>query len=149
MTFARPDHISDLDTLPRMPAWITSARAETLEDVAFLSGAALNHLHLVVGREDVPQVLLQGAAGPAGGGGLRGACGPSRTGRGAARCSGVPAARRCARPAGEAFLSWQRAVERLVSVQALHRALPSLAPEQVATWLDAGQGGPSCGLRRC
>jgi len=41
MTFARPDHISDRDMLPRMPAWVTSARAETLEDVAFLSGAAL------------------------------------------------------------------------------------------------------------
>ena len=33
MTFARPDHISALDTLPRMPAWVTSARDETLEDV--------------------------------------------------------------------------------------------------------------------
>ena len=59
MTFARPDPISDLDTLPRMPAWVTSARAETLEDVAFLSGAALNHLHLVLEREEVPQALLR------------------------------------------------------------------------------------------
>ena len=59
MTFSRPDHTSDLDTLPRMPAWVTSARAETLEDVAFLSGAALNHLHLVLGREEVPKALLR------------------------------------------------------------------------------------------
>ena len=59
MTFARPDHISDLDTLPRLPTWVTSARAETLEDVAFLSGAALNHLHVVLGREEVPHALLR------------------------------------------------------------------------------------------
>ena len=47
MTCVQPDHISDIDTLPRMAARVTSARAETLEDVAFLSGAALSHLHLV------------------------------------------------------------------------------------------------------
>ena len=59
MTFARPEHSIDTDTLPRMPAWVTSARVETLEDVAFLSGAALSHLHLVLGREAVPQALLR------------------------------------------------------------------------------------------
>ena len=59
MMFARPDHSSDLDMLPRMPTWVTSARPETLEDVAFLSGAALGHLHVVLGREDVPQALLR------------------------------------------------------------------------------------------
>lgn len=59
MTFARPDHINALDTLPRMPAWVTSACAETLEDVAFLSGSALNHLHLVLAREEVPKALLR------------------------------------------------------------------------------------------
>ena len=59
MTYARLDHTSDLDTLPRMPAWVTSARAESLEDVAFLSGAALSHLHVVLEREEVPQALLR------------------------------------------------------------------------------------------
>lgn len=29
-----------------MPAWVTSVRAETLEDVAFMSGAALSNLHV-------------------------------------------------------------------------------------------------------
>ncbi len=46
-------------TLPPMPRWVTSTRSETLEDVAFLSGAALGHLHLVVARADVPQSLLR------------------------------------------------------------------------------------------
>ena len=59
MTFARPEHSIDTDTLPRMPAWVTSARPEAFEDVAFLSGAALNHLHLVLGREEVPKALLR------------------------------------------------------------------------------------------
>ena len=59
MTFARPDHIDDIDTLARMPAWVTSARAETLEDVAFLSGAALCQLHLVLAQDNVPHALLR------------------------------------------------------------------------------------------
>lgn len=45
-------------------------------------------------------------------------------------------------PAGEVWLSWQRAVERPVSVKALHRALPDVEAEQIATWIDAGQGRP-------
>lgn len=59
MTFARTDHISDFDTLPRMPPWVTSGRSEDLEDVAFLSGAALTHLHLVLGHAEVPQALVR------------------------------------------------------------------------------------------
>lgn len=55
MTYARgPFH-----TLPALPDWITSARPETPVDVAFLSGAALAHLHLVVSQEEVPQPLLR------------------------------------------------------------------------------------------
>ena len=42
-----------LDTLSRMPAWVTSALAETLEDVAFLSGAALVTQHFVVSGADL------------------------------------------------------------------------------------------------
>ncbi len=47
------------DTIPHMPRWVTSARSESGENVAFLSGAALSHLHLVVTRADVPQSLLR------------------------------------------------------------------------------------------
>ncbi|EAQ24836.1 DUF1403 family protein [Roseovarius sp. 217] len=142
MTFARPDHISDLDTIPRMPAWITSARAETLEDVAFLSGAALNHLHLVLGREEVPQALLRDrlalraaeacvvfSGRPERAGELRDAVHLLRPGD-------LPG------PAGETYLAWRRAVELPVSIKALGRALPSLGPRQVAVWLDAGKGAP-------
>ncbi|SMD14190.1 Protein of unknown function [Primorskyibacter flagellatus] len=59
MTYARTSLDDDPQTLPRMPSWVTSARAETPEDVAFLSGAALAHLHLVMADKDVPMVLLR------------------------------------------------------------------------------------------
>ncbi|MBC58820.1 MAG: hypothetical protein CL814_18055 [Confluentimicrobium sp.] len=142
MTFARPDHTSDLDTLPRMPVWVTSARAETLEDVAFLSGAALNHLHLVLGRAEVPQALLRDRLA------LRAAeacvAFSGRPERAAELRDAVHLLRPgdLPGPAGEICLAWGRAVERPVSVKALGRAFPTLAPGQIAAWLDAGQGAP-------
>jgi hypothetical protein len=45
-------HDSAAETLSHMPSWVTSARAQVLEDVAFLSGAALATLQLVLGRQD-------------------------------------------------------------------------------------------------
>jgi hypothetical protein len=142
MTFARPDPISDLDTLPRMPVWVTSARAEALEDVAFLSGTVLNHLHLVLGREEVPQALLRDRLA------LRAAvacmvfsgrperAGELRDGVHLLRPGDLPG------PAGETYLAWRRAAERPVSIKALGRTLAGLEPGQIATWLDAGQGAP-------
>src|SRR6056297_4031250 len=59
MTYQQSAIPDDPRSLPKLPSWVTSARAETLEDVAFLSGAALSHLHLVVGREEVPHALLR------------------------------------------------------------------------------------------
>ena len=142
MTFALPDHISDFDTLPRMPAWVTSMRAETLEDVAFLSGAALNHLHLVLSRVDLPHALLRDRLAL----------------RAAAACvafSGRPEREAELRdavhllrpgdlpgPAGETYLAWRRAVERPVSIKALGRAFPAFEPGQIAAWIDAGKGAP-------
>ena len=59
MTFAPPNLTGTLEPQPGMPAWIRGARLETLEDAAFSSGAVLSHLHLVLGREAVPQALLR------------------------------------------------------------------------------------------
>ncbi len=59
MDFSRALGIDHSETIPTMPSWITAETAETLEDMAFLSGAVLNHLHLLMGREEVPQALLQ------------------------------------------------------------------------------------------
>lgn len=142
MTFARPDHISDLDMLPRMLAWVTSARAETLEDVAFLSGATLNHLHLVLGHEEVPHALLRDRLA------LRAATAcvgfSGRPEREAELRDAVHLLRPgdLPGPAGETCLAWRRAVERPVSVKALGRAFPTFERGQIATWLDAGKGAP-------
>lgn len=142
MTFARPDHTTDPDTLPRMPVWVTSARGETIEDVSFLSGAALNHLHVVLANEVVPQALLRErlalraaeacvafSGRPERAGALRDALHLLRPGD-------LPG------PAGETCLAWRRAAERPVSVKALGRALPTFEPGQIATWLDVGKGAP-------
>jgi len=142
MTFASPAPLSDPDNIPRLPAWVTAARAETFEDVAFLSGAALSHLHVVLANDEVPHALLRDrlalraaeacvsyAGRPERAGQLRDAVHLLRPGD-------LPG------PAGEMYLAWQRAVERPLSVKALHRALPAHPAERIAEWLDAGQGAP-------
>ena len=142
MTFTRPDHISDRDTLPRMPAWVTSARAETLEDVAFLSGAALSQLHLVLGYKEVPQPLLRdrlvlrAAEACVAFSGRPERVGELRDAVYLLRPGDLPG------PAGETYLAWQRAAERPVSIKVLDRALPTIEPGQIAMWLDAGKGAP-------
>ncbi len=142
MTYARCELIDDLETLSRMPSWVTSGRAETPEDVAFLSGAALAHLHLVLRHEDVPRTLLRARLAlraaeaclthqgrPERAGELRDAVGFLQPGDSPG-------------PAGDIYLSWRRAVERTASANTLHQALADTDTEQIATWLDAGQGTP-------
>ena len=142
MTY-QPAAISDDQiTLPKLPSWITTNRAETLEDVAFLSGAALSHLHLVYNRKEVPQKLLRERLA------LRAAeacvaisgrperAGELRDAMHLLRPGDLPG------PAGETYLSWWRAVERPVSVKALHLVLPGFEAGQIAELLDAGQGAP-------
>ncbi|MEM9551157.1 MAG: DUF1403 family protein [Pseudomonadota bacterium] len=134
--------VSDsLDTLPQMPSWVTSARAETLEDVAFLSGAALSHLHLVLQQEDVPQTLLRERLA------LRAAeASVAHTGR-SERASDLRDAvgfllpGDSPGPAGEVYLVWRRAIGRTISVKALHRVLTNFDAAQLAEWLDVGRGG--------
>lgn len=148
MTYQPATISDDLSTLPKLPAWVTSARAETPEDVAFLSGAALNHLHLVLSHDDVPQTLLRARLA------LRAAeacvTHQGRPERAAELRDAVAFLQPGDNPgpAGETYLSWRRAVERPISVNVLRRALPDLEPEQIATWLDgcdprgARQGAP-------
>ena len=138
MTYAA----SNFDTLPRMPSWVTSARAEALEDVAFLSGAALNHLHVVLGRAEVPHALLRDRLA------LRAAeacvafSGRSERARELRDAVHLLRPGDLPGPAGETCLAWRRAVERPVSIKALGRALSAFEPDRIATWLDAGEGAP-------
>lgn len=142
MTFVPREPIDNLDTLPRIPSWITSARAEALEDVAFLSGAALSYLHGMLGHHAVPHALLRDrlalraaeacvvfSGRPERAPELRDAVHLLRPGD-------LPG------PAGETCLAWRRVVERPLSTKSLYRALPDLQAERIATWLDAAQGAP-------
>ena len=140
MTFARPDLLSALGTPSGTPSWISSLRAETLEDAAFFSGAALSHLHLVLECEEVPLALLRDRLA------LRAAAAcvvfSGRLERTAELRDAIHHLRPgdLPGPAGETCLEWRRAVARPLSVKALARALPGAAPGQIATWLDAGRG---------
>ena len=142
MTYARPSLANDTDTIPGVPAWATSRRAETNEDVAFLSGAALATLHAVLSREEVPQSLLRdrlalrAAEACVGFSGRSERAGELRDEVHLLRPGDQPG------PAGATFLQWRKAVARPISVGALHKAMPKLTAEQIATWLDTGEGGP-------
>ena len=60
MTYQHATISDDLITLPQLPGWVTSGRAETLETVAFRSGAALTVLDQLVSdpKPGVPLKLL-------------------------------------------------------------------------------------------
>lgn len=142
MTSLMPD-ISDASvTLPHLPGWVTRGHGESPEDVAFLSGAALSHLHLVLKRDGAPQALLRERLA------LRAAevC-VTHSGR-PERAAELRDAVNLLRdgdlpgPAGEVYLAWRRAVERPISVVSLQRALPDHPPETLERWLAVGQGAP-------
>ncbi len=126
----------------RMPAWIASATADTFEDAAFLAGAALSALQVVLAQPGVPLALVR-----------------ERRALSAAEASVIRAGRpeRAANlrdevhllrpgdqtgPAGTVFALWRQAVAKPISVGSLHTGLPWMAAADIATWLDAGQGGP-------
>lgn len=142
MTYQPATISDDLSNLPQLPAWVTSGRAETPEDVVFLSGAALAHLHLVLGHRDVPQALLRerlalrAAEASLAFSGRSERAGDLRDAMAFLQPGDSPG------PVGEVYRSWRRAVERPVSVKTLHRAKPGVEAEQIAMWLDAGQGAP-------
>lgn len=60
MTYQPATVSDDLNTLPKLPSWVTSSRAETFESVAFRSGAALTVLDRLVSdtAHGVPSKLL-------------------------------------------------------------------------------------------
>ena len=142
MASTQPNLAGAQDSLPRMPPWVTSARAETLEDVAFLSGPALATLHLVVVHDGVPHALLRDRLSLTASEACMRLLGrPERAGdlRDAVhllRPDDQPG------PAGAIYLQWRCATARPISVKALQRALPNVTAEQIATWLDTGWGGP-------
>ena len=142
MRTRQSESITSEASLPIVPGWIQKGDKDTIEDAAFISGAALAHLHGVLLRNDLPVPLLRarlalnaatacvGFAGrPEQAGDLRDALHLTRPGD-------LPG------PAGAIYQSWHHAIERPISTKALHRALPFLSADQIAFWLDAGPGSP-------
>jgi len=142
MTYARHDLVDDFDTLPRMPSWVTTTGIQAAEDAAFLSGAALAHLHVVLAYTKAPQSLLRDRLA------LRAAEACVEFSGRPERAADLRDAVHLLRPgdlpgpAGETYQAWRRAVERTVSVNALHRMWPGSGAKRIAEWLDAGQGAP-------
>ena len=132
MTFA-PKTIAEGETgFPQMPRWALSRAFSSVEDAAFISGAALGHLHALLGREDVPQALLRDKL----------ALKASET---ALTHLGRPERSSDLRdavhflqpgdspgPAGEIYLSWQTVVTRPLSHASLEAAMPMFDAGAVA-----------------
>lgn len=140
------DPFRSLETLPRMPSWVRSGSGDTLEDVAFASGAALAHLHVTLLRDEVPKELLRdrlalkAAETCVGFSGRMERAADLRDTLHLIRPGDLPG------PAGEIYLIWRRAVTRRVSIKALHNALPERDAHQIAEWMDKGRGGA---IARC
>tara|TARA_R110002049_G_scaffold207986_1_gene378385 strand:+ start:6191 stop:7075 length:885 start_codon:yes stop_codon:yes gene_type:complete len=144
MDFSRTLGLDHSESIPRMPSWVSEGSAESLEDMAFSSGAALSHLHILMKWDDVPVGLIRARL-------------TLRAAEACVRFSGRPERAGELRdavhflrpgdlpgPGGEVYLSWLRAVERTVSVKSLDRALPAVEAGWIAECLDAGQGAPVC-----
>lgn len=142
MTYIQPSLNSDLDSLQNLPGWVSSIRAETSEDMAFLSGGALAALHVVLTRATVPHALLrERLALRAAESCLALAGRPERT---AAMRDEVHMLRPGDQPgpAGAVFQQWRRSVARPISVATLKRALPETFANHLPGWLRGGRGGP-------
>ncbi|MBI1220958.1 MAG: DUF1403 family protein [Rhodobacteraceae bacterium] len=141
MAAARPIMTQAVESPPGMPGWVTVARTETLEGMAFLSGAALATLHGVLASSDLPQALLRERLALA----AAEAC-VALSGR-PERTADLRDAIHLLRPgdgpgpAGEILQHWRQAVARPISGATLRRALPQMSVERISVWLDAGRGG--------
>lgn len=132
---------SDPDSIAPLPGWISAGRGETLEDVAFLSGAALAHLHLVARSPGLPHGLwrarlaLRAAESCAGLAGRREGAGALRDAVHLTRAGDHPG------PAGAILRQWSLVAARPVSVGNLAKVLEGMEPERISLCLDAG-GAP-------
>lgn len=120
-----------------LPGWVSFSPAETLEDAAFRSGAALAHLTVVTAAGDVPLALwsdrlaLSAAETCAGFSGRRQGQGALRDAVHLTRPGDDPG------PAGRILWQWSRAVARPISVAHLAKVLEGVDPERIALCLDA------------
>ena len=144
MTY-QPTAISDdLSTLPKLPAWVTSGRAETPENVAFRSGAALTVLDTLVSdpAHGVPVKLLANRLA------LKAATATSKLEGRLAREADIrdafhltpPGAARG--PDGDLLAFWRDAVQLRLSCRQWQSGLRDLigpgSADEVAAWTEIG-----------
>ena len=142
MTYQPATISDDMSTLPQLPGWVTSGRAETLETVAFRSGAALTVLDQLVSdsRHGVPVKLLANRLA------LGAATATSKLEGRMARETDIRDAYHLTPPGeargpdGDVLAFWREAVRRRLggSSETADLIGPDLA-EEVAGWLDVAQ----------
>lgn len=142
MTYQSATISNDLKSLPQLPGWVTSRRAETLETVAFRSGAALTVLDQLIGdlRHGVPVKLLANRLA------LIAATATSKLEGRLAREADIRDAYHLTPPGeprgpdGDLLAFWREAVRlRLNGPGEIADLIAPDRAEDVAGWLDAGQ----------
>lgn len=142
MTYQPAPISHDLGTLPQLPGWVTSGRVETLETVAFRSGAALTVLDQLVSdpRHGVPVKLLANRLA------LSAATATSKLEGRLAREADIRDAYHLAPPGeargpdGDLLAFWREAVRlQLRGPKEIADLIGPHLVEDLAGWLDTGQ----------
>lgn len=144
MTHLPADISDDPSNLPKLPAWVTSQRAETLETVAFRSGAALTVLDGLVSTPEygVPIKLLANRLA------LKAATATSKLEGRLARESDIrdayhltPPGEACG-PDGDLLAFWRGAAGLRLTGRDWHEGLMDLVgprfEDDIAGWMEAG-----------
>jgi hypothetical protein len=137
MTKIRPDPSAVPILIGRLPGWITAGPAESLEEAAFRSGAALAYLHRITAHDAVPQALWRDRLALAAAEVCAGFAGRREGGRALRDALHLTRPGDHPGPAGAIFGQWSRAVARPISVAALGKAMDGVSAERIALCLDA------------
>ena len=137
MTKILPDPSAVPILIGRLPAWITAGPAESLEEAAFRSGAALASLHRITAQDAVPQALWRDRLALAAAEVCAGFAGRREGGRALRDALHLTRPGDHPGPAGAIFGQWSRAVARPISVAALGKAMDGVSAERIALCLDA------------
>ncbi len=144
MTYQPTDISDDLDSLPKLPAWVTSQRVETFETVAFWSGAALTVLDQLANdpRNGVPVKLLANRLA------LKAATATSKLEGRLARETDIRDAYHLTPPGeargpdGDLLVFWLEAVQLRLTGKNWHEGLKELIglnfEDDATGWLEAG-----------
>ena len=142
MTKTDPDLSDAPILLGPLPGWITTGSAESLEDAAFQSGAALAYLHMISRHEAVPQALWRDRLALAAAEVCVGFSGRREGGRALRDALHLTRPGDHPGPAGAIFGQWARAVARPISVAHLGKAMDGVSAERITLCLDAMGSNP-------